>query len=212
VTRVVLGLLSAFAVAGLFLFADPVVTAVCTGSSLAACEGMGGRFALVTLLRAAVGLPIVAAWRWRASRWPDGDRAVRWPAAAAIVTATALSALLYERLSGGSPEFVVEVCRTARPSWLLVVAMLAAAPLFEESLFRGLMFDWVAHLGLPLAIVVTALAWVSVHGQYDVAGTALLLWMGILLAGARAVSGGLALPVALHAAWNLRALMVAWPG
>lgn len=210
-TRVVLGLLSALAVAALFLFADPVVTAACADSSLAACEGMGGRFSLVTLLRAAVGLPIVAAWRWRASGWRADDRGVRWPAAAAIVAVTVVSAVLYERLSGGSPEFVVEVCRTARPGWLLVVAMLAAAPLFEEALFRGLMFDWMTRRGLPVAIVGTSLAWVSVHGQYDVAGTALLLWMGILLAGARAVSGGLALPVAMHAAWNLRALMVAWP-
>lgn len=195
------------AVASLFVVADPIVAAICGESGAAPCSGMGGRFALVTLLRAAIGLPILALL-WRPPAAPAGMSGRRRTAVLlSLVALMLITARVYEAAVGGAEEFAVAVWRTAHPTWLLVVALVVAAPVFEEALFRGLLFDRMSRTPW-LAVGGSAIVWSAVHTQYDLGGAVLLAWLGVLLGCARLASGGLLLPMAMHAAWNLRALIV----
>ncbi len=202
-----LAFISGLGFVGLFVFADPLVAEFCDGRAIAACGGVGGRFALVTLLRAAFGIPLVALW-WRPPPRPrlPLKRGAMFVAALAMAAMLLAGAAAYEVLVGGPSEFVVEVWRTARPRWLLGLAVLAAAPLFEELLFRGLLFDLLRRWSLSAAVAGSSLAWTAVHGQYDPSGMFVLFWLGVLLAFARLLGGGVLLPVSLHALWNFRAL------
>lgn len=88
-----------------------------------------------------------------------------------------------------------------------VLGVLIAAPLFEEVIFRGLIWRAVefgkGRLATVLTIIVTAAAFALFHSQSNLGQLALLGTVGIILGVARAVSGGLALPIALHIAMNI---------
>lgn len=83
--------------------------------------------------------------------------------------------------------------------WMLVVSVLAA-PLFEEFIFRGILYRGFRHsLRAPLAIAASALVFALVHP----ASTALPVFvMALLAASAYERTGWLATPVAAHMTYN----------
>ena len=87
----------------------------------------------------------------------------------------------------------------------LDVALLVAAPLFEETFFRGFLFRGFASsfLGVIGTVLVTAGLWALLHVQYDAYGIALVFALGLLLGIARARTGSLWVPIAMHSAANL---------
>ena len=89
--------------------------------------------------------------------------------------------------------------------WLFWLAIVGAAPLFEEVFFRGFLFRGLAasRLGTWGAIVITALAWAVTHFQYDAMLVAILFALGILFGVARARHGSVTLTIALHMIVNL---------
>ena len=108
-------------------------------------------------------------------------------------------------------EFMSSVYATADPLWMLWVALIFAAPLFEEIFFRGFLFQGIAS-GFPGptgAVFVTASLWALIHTQYDAYDRIIIFCLGLLLGAARLRTGSLLTPLALHVATNLEATLEA---
>jgi len=90
---------------------------------------------------------------------------------------------------------------------LLVLALVVAAPLAEEFMFRGFLFTGLrsSRLGPAGAIAITALAFASLHSYYDAYGLAAIFVYGIFFGMARWRTGSLWLCVLLHGFMNLAA-------
>lgn len=96
---------------------------------------------------------------------------------------------------------------TVQSFWWLMIAIVVVAPIYEEVVFRGLMFGvicsdtpssavWLVSRE-HFAIVVSGLLFALVHLQYDLLGMAVVLSLGILFGHARA-KHGLLLAMLLH--------------
>jgi membrane protease YdiL (CAAX protease family) len=103
------------------------------------------------------------------------------------------------------PEFMTAVYTSAHPVWLIWFALVVAAPAFEETFFRGFLFKGFASsfIGPIGAVAVPAGLWAVVHTQYDLYGIGTVFCMGVLFGLARALSGSLLVPLAMHAASNV---------
>jgi membrane protease YdiL (CAAX protease family) len=92
---------------------------------------------------------------------------------------------------------------------LLWLTLIIAAPLSEELLFRGLMFQGV--LDTPLeytgAAVITSVVWSALHIQYDLYAVTSIFVAGLLLSAARFLTGSVILCMLMHAAMNLIATL-----
>ena len=108
-------------------------------------------------------------------------------------------------------EFMSTIYTSAHPLWMLWIALIIAAPLFEEIFFRGFLYQGLAS-GFPGptgAVLITAGLWSLIHTQYDAYDKALIFCLGLLLGAARARTGSLLVPLGLHAATNLEATIEA---
>jgi membrane protease YdiL (CAAX protease family) len=103
------------------------------------------------------------------------------------------------------PEFLSAAYSSAGSLPLLWLALVFAAPLFEEMFFRGFLYKGFASsaVGVPGAIAITAFLWAAIHMQYDLYGMATIFVLGIVYGLARAWSGSLVVPLILHAVTNL---------
>ncbi|HVV72695.1 MAG TPA: HAD-IA family hydrolase, partial [Verrucomicrobiae bacterium] len=103
------------------------------------------------------------------------------------------------------PEFMQNAYRTAGFAPLLWVALLVAAPIAEETLFRGFLFVGILHsrLGPIGAITITSLVWALIHVQYDAYGVSTVFVTGLLLGLVRLSTGSLYATVFLHFLMNL---------
>jgi uncharacterized protein len=92
---------------------------------------------------------------------------------------------------------------------LLWLALIVAAPLGEELLFRGFWFQGFtrSRLGVLGTIVITSLVWSSIHLQYDFYGCATVFASGLLLGYARYHSQSIIPPIIMHALMNLVAIL-----
>jgi len=110
------------------------------------------------------------------------------------------------------PQAMTDAYRTAGWPPLLWSALVVAAPLAEETFFRGFVFrglqaSWIGTFG---AIALTALCWAGMHLQYDLYQIGHIFVGGILLGLARAHTGSTYTPLAMHALWNLIATIEVW--
>jgi hypothetical protein len=113
-----------------------------------------------------------------------------------------------------TPQFVVEIYRSARDSGallLLIVALVFAAPLVEEILFRGFLLPGLAAswIGPGGAILLTSAVWTLLHAQYQPFYLIQIMVLGIVFGWLRLQSGSTALTIGLHGILNLTALLQA---
>jgi membrane protease YdiL (CAAX protease family) len=103
------------------------------------------------------------------------------------------------------PDFVADNYATASPAWMIWVALLIAAPVFEETFFRGFIFKGLESSRLrPLgAIVVTAGLWTAIHLQYDLIDMGFIFVLGLVFGASRLSTHSLFVPIALHSITNL---------
>ncbi len=103
------------------------------------------------------------------------------------------------------PPFMAAVYASAHPAWLIWVAMVVAAPLFEETFFRGFLLKGLASssIGAVGAIVLTAVFWAVIHTQYDTYGIATIFCIGLIFGAARMQTGSILVPLAMHAFANV---------
>jgi membrane protease YdiL (CAAX protease family) len=106
--------------------------------------------------------------------------------------------------------WALEIYRSARAEGSLIwlwLAMIVAAPVGEELLYRGFMFRGFVHAprdAIP-SIVVISLLWSLRHGQYDWFNIVLIFVFGMLLGLARWTTGSTTLAIFLHTLFNLEA-------
>ena len=136
-------------------------------------------------------------------RWPTIGQAFLWTAALFAV------GLGYEALSRWLdrpplPDFMLEVFRSAVYPWLLWLAVVVAAPIVEEILFRGYLFEGLrrSRLGGLGAVLVTSLLFALPHVQYDLFDMSSILALGLVFGLARWHSGSIYLTIGLHVLAN----------
>ncbi len=103
------------------------------------------------------------------------------------------------------PEFMTSVYASTEQTWLLWIALIIAAPLFEELFFRGFVISGIAPtvLGPIGAVVISAASWAAIHFQYDLYCITSIFVMGLALGTARIKTGSILLTIGLHSFANL---------
>lgn len=109
------------------------------------------------------------------------------------------------------PDFVARAYETSFFLPLLWIALVVAAPAFEETFFRGFVFQGLQHsrVGPIGAVVVTSIIFGFVHFQYDIYGMVTALAIGLLLGTARWKTDSLYPPIVMHALINFLATLEA---
>ncbi|HKD25233.1 MAG TPA: CPBP family glutamic-type intramembrane protease [Xanthobacteraceae bacterium] len=115
-------------------------------------------------------------------------------------------------LGGRDLDWSLELERSARVDgslfWLWL-AVVVAAPIAEELLFRGFMFRGFVYTqrdAIP-SIVLIFLIWSLLHVQYAWFGIAAIFVFGVLLGLVRWTTGSTTLTILLHMLYNLEALI-----
>ena len=129
---------------------------------------------------------------------------VRWLLilAAFLFLSDAVSLLLHQPIV---PSFMAEAYESASFLPALLFAIVIVAPIFEETFFRGFLFQGIRYsrLGHIGAIGITSLFWAVIHLQYDVYGIATLIAFGLLLGIARLKTDSIYLLMVMHSFANL---------
>ncbi len=101
-------------------------------------------------------------------------------------------------------KFETDLFATGKPLWLVALAIVVGAPLFEELFFRGFLFKGFekSFMKPAGAIVVTSALFASMHAQYDLYGIMTVFVTGLLLGAARFSTGSIFVPMILHASTN----------
>lgn len=110
------------------------------------------------------------------------------------------------------PDFVRDLYVTGRDSgtlWLLAIALVVAAPVTEELVFRGFLFRGLAasRVGVGGAILISSALWAVMHIQYSPFFIVHIFVMGLVFGWLRWRSGSTTLTLILHAAVNLVSLL-----
>jgi membrane protease YdiL (CAAX protease family) len=127
-----------------------------------------------------------------------------------IVTLFALFAELLAHLAGWPfmPDFMVATYATAYFPPLFWIALIVAAPLFEEVFFRGFLFEGFqrSRVGPIGAIFLTALSWTILHVQYGGYELGTILALGVIFGIARWKTQSIYPSLAMHSLFNLFAM------
>lgn len=181
---------------------------------LAKLDGNGDIFAVATFLSApACLLAIIAITKLKrgasfedtlALRIASRSALVRWVLVAIAYAATcdAVTWLLGRPIV---PPAVELAYRSADGKAALWIALVLAAPLFEEVFFRGFVITGLApsRLGASGAVIVSSLVWAAIHSQYDLYGIATVFLLGLVLGAARVSTGSVLVPMAMHMVTNV---------
>jgi hypothetical protein len=143
-----------------------------------------------------------------ALRRPTVRQMASWTAVLVVYMAAAEVTI---RLAGepAVPDWQTKAYQTAGFLPLLVFALVVAAPLSEELVFRGFMLEGMRHsrAGPVLAVLITAGVWAAIHTQYGPLGIGTVFVMGLVLGAARLKTGSIWVPVVLHGLNNLVAVI-----
>jgi len=107
------------------------------------------------------------------------------------------------------PEFMTSVYTSTDNVWILWLAIIVAAPLFEELFFRGFIFSGLSSsvMGPIGTILFTSLLWAFIHLQYDFYEISIIFFMGLILGTARWKTSSVLLPIGLHSFINFVAII-----
>lgn len=104
--------------------------------------------------------------------------------------------------------FVDPLYQSVSSVWLLIFAMVIVAPIYEELIFRGLLWSAIAeqftssldtkHHGAIVASLVTSLIFAVIHLQYGIYEISTIVLLALIFCYARIKSGSLILPILLH--------------
>jgi membrane protease YdiL (CAAX protease family) len=177
---------------------------------------------LTISLSVIMGLPAVLLAAWIAThflRKPFADylalRGTSWQNF--LIGAVSLAVLVggWDLLSRSlgrevTPGFMGDVLKSAQADgalWLLVAAFCVAAPMSEEIMARGFLYrGWSeSRLGVVGAIILSSLAWTSLHLQYDWFFFGEVFCIGLLLGYLRYRSNSTWLTIVIHGINNTAA-------
>lgn len=108
-----------------------------------------------------------------------------------------------------TPQVMLDIYHSAKQPALLWFALIIAAPFFEEILFRGFLFEGLRHssLGFIGTAVITSVLWAGIHLQYGLYEIVIIFLVGLILAYAKAKTGSLYTPIAMHSLMNFAAVV-----
>ena len=105
-------------------------------------------------------------------------------------------------------SFVDPLYQSVSSVWLLIFAMVIVAPIYEELIFRGLLWSAIAeqftsradteYRGAIVASLVTSLIFAVIHLQYGLYEISTIVVLALIFCYARIKSGSLILPMLLH--------------
>lgn len=106
-------------------------------------------------------------------------------------------------------QYMLDIYASADPVPLFWIAMILGAPLLEEFFFRGFLFTGLQHsrLGPAGAVLLTSLAWASIHVQYDLFDMSTIFVDGLLIGAARVKCNSIYPCFVMHAFINFLAIM-----
>ncbi|WP_201585478.1 CPBP family intramembrane glutamic endopeptidase [Psychrobacter jeotgali] len=105
---------------------------------------------------------------------------------------------------GKSPSvFVNPLYASVSSVWLLVAAMVVVAPIYEELVFRGILWSAIAEQfsaprGAIVASFLTSVIFAVIHLQYGLYEISTIVVLALIFCYARIKSGSLLLPILLH--------------
>lgn len=107
-----------------------------------------------------------------------------------------------------SNEWMLQIGEAAKDHLFVWIGIVVFAPIAEEFLFRGFFFrGWVrSRIGVWGTILLTAIGWAIIHGQYDVYGLVFIFALGIFLGWIRWKSQSLYAPILVHGVNNAFAM------
>lgn len=99
--------------------------------------------------------------------------------------------------------FVDPLYQSVSSVWLLIFAIVIVAPIYEELVFRGILWSAISEQfrgsrGAIVASVVTSLVFALIHIQYGWYEISTIVLLALLFSYARIRSGSLWLPILLH--------------
>jgi CAAX protease family protein len=123
-----------------------------------------------------------------------------------LITAIFVAVADLTSLAFGRPvvvDFMLQAYSSAPPI-LIVLAIVFAAPLFEEIFFRGFLMSALEARGLPAVTgaVVSAALWAVIHFQYDFYNIVVIFLMGLVLAAVRIKTRSIVPCLVMHALGN----------
>jgi uncharacterized protein len=96
--------------------------------------------------------------------------------------------------------------RTPAEAWALGILSVTLAPLMEELFFRGFLYPVLARrLGLPIAVLITAIGFAMLHGaqlMFSWGPVLVIFLVGLVLTMVRAKKDSVAAGVIMHMAYN----------
>lgn len=122
-----------------------------------------------------------------------------------------LVGLLVEALGAKDiPNFMMNLeYPTLMAKIFLVIAVVVAAPVVEEVVFRGFLLKGFSNtfMGTHGAILVTSALWAVIHMQYEITYLIAIFVIGLVFGYARIVTNSLFIPMIMHSLMNLLAIV-----
>ena len=146
-----------------------------------------------------------------AMKWPSRQE-VSVALASLVVLLPVLDAMAYLVGQPIIPSFVVDLYHSAQSQGsmlLLWLAIVMAAPVAEEIIFRGFIFrGWVRPTQRPMiGILIVTLLFAVIHIQYNWFGILQVFLIGLLLTWTRWRSGSTLLTMVMHVIANFYAML-----
>jgi len=186
-------------------FADSLDTLVFNGNALAFAEIPAALIGAVLVILFASIPKIISAKDYLQIHFPSFLTILKWLAimTLAIMMIEAIN-IIAER---DVPDFMSKIFTSSHNTVLLWIAVIVGAPLFEELLFRGFLFESLKHsaVGFIGATLITATSWAIIHLQYDWYEIFTIFLFGILFAIAKQKTQSLYIPFFMHMLMNLTA-------
>ncbi len=143
-------------------------------------------------------------WEGVKWKWPHGGLALGFLTGGVALALGVQVAQSFLPLPKSMP--IQELLKEPAHAWLLTAFGILVAPFVEEMFFRGFLYPVLARrLSQPTAVLLTALAFTSIHGpQLANHWAPLLLLFAVSLAFtvARALTGSVAVPFLMHVGYN----------
>lgn len=160
-------------------------------------------------------------WAARKAPWTVKEYlALTWPSRQEVTVALVAFLILLPALDGMAylvgqpiiPAFMTDLYRDAEATGsllLLWIAIVVAAPVAEELIFRGFIFrSWVrSRQYAVLGIIVVAAVFAVIHLQYNWFGVFQVFLIGLMLTWTRWRSNSTLLPMVLHVIANFYAMV-----
>ncbi len=110
--------------------------------------------------------------------------------------------------AAGTVALFSDAYESANPRWVLWLAVAVAAPIFEETFFRGFLFAGLAASRLHWygATIITSALWAVIHQQYDWYRISVIFAFGLILGTVRAMTNSTLLTIWLHGLVNVVAI------